>query len=142
LCGPWFYPIVAALFGSYDPSANQRHISEVFQLIPKGNSKSSNGGAVMVTAIIYTRRIVVRGIVRPCRHHPFCSLMWAERYDIVDYVSQIKSPKLIVHGGRDKVLPVESERRLYDEASEPKEFVKIEECGHADLSRFAYPGNS
>jgi phage terminase large subunit-like protein len=56
VCGPWFYPIVAALFGSYDPATNQRHISEVFQLIPKGNSKSSNGGAVMLTAIIVNRR--------------------------------------------------------------------------------------
>jgi phage terminase large subunit-like protein len=56
VCGAWFYPIVAALFGSYDPAANQRHISEIFQLIPKGNSKSSNGGAVMVTAIIVNRR--------------------------------------------------------------------------------------
>jgi phage terminase large subunit-like protein len=56
VCGPWFYPIVEALFGSYDPATNTRHISEVFQLIPKGNSKSSNGGAVMVTAMIVNRR--------------------------------------------------------------------------------------
>src|SRR5262245_66178832 len=56
VCGEWFYPIVAALFGSYDPATNIRHISEVFQLIPKGNSKSSNGGAVMVTALIVNRR--------------------------------------------------------------------------------------
>jgi phage terminase large subunit-like protein len=56
VCGPWFYPIVEALFGSYDPSTNIRHISEIFQLIPKGNSKSSNGGAVMVTAMIVNRR--------------------------------------------------------------------------------------
>jgi phage terminase large subunit-like protein len=56
VCGAWVYPIVAALFGSYDPETNIRHISEVFQLIPKGNSKSSNGGAVMVTAMIVNRR--------------------------------------------------------------------------------------
>ena len=55
-CGPWFLPIVAALFGSYDPATNVRHVSEVFQLIPKGNSKSTNGGAVMVTALIVNRR--------------------------------------------------------------------------------------
>jgi phage terminase large subunit-like protein len=55
-CGPWFFPIVAALFGSYDPETNIRHISEVFQLIPKGNSKSSNGGAVMLTALMLNRR--------------------------------------------------------------------------------------
>jgi phage terminase large subunit-like protein len=55
-CGEWFFPIVATLFGSYDPQTNVRHISEVFQLIPKGNSKSSNGGAVMLTAMIVNRR--------------------------------------------------------------------------------------
>jgi phage terminase large subunit-like protein len=56
VCGPWFFRIVEALFGAYDPDTNIRHISEVFQLIPKGNSKSSNGGAVMVTAVIVNRR--------------------------------------------------------------------------------------
>ena len=55
-CGPWFLPIVSALFGSLDPTTNIRRISEVFQLIPKGNSKSSNGGAVMLTALIVNRR--------------------------------------------------------------------------------------
>jgi phage terminase large subunit-like protein len=55
-CGPWFFPIVEALFGSLDPATNVRRISEVFQLIPKGNSKSSNGGAVMLTALIVNRR--------------------------------------------------------------------------------------
>jgi phage terminase large subunit-like protein len=56
VCGPWFFPIVAALFGSFDRASNIRHISEVFQLIPKGNSKSTNGGAVMVTALICNPR--------------------------------------------------------------------------------------
>jgi phage terminase large subunit-like protein len=31
-------------------------IQEVFQLIPKGNSKSSNGGALMLTALIVNKR--------------------------------------------------------------------------------------
>jgi phage terminase large subunit-like protein len=55
-CGPWFYPIVSALFGAYDPVNNVRMIQEVFQLIPKGNSKSSNGGALMLTALIVNKR--------------------------------------------------------------------------------------
>lgn len=55
-CGEWFFPIVTALFGSYDPDRNVRMIQEIFELIPKGNSKSSNGGAVMVAATIVNRR--------------------------------------------------------------------------------------
>ena len=55
-CGEWFFPIVEAMFGSYNPETNTRMISEFFELIPKGNSKSSNGGAVMLTAVIVNRR--------------------------------------------------------------------------------------
>jgi phage terminase large subunit-like protein len=55
-CGPWFFSIVAALFGSYDPVAHTRVVQEFFLLIPKKNAKSSNGGAVMVTALIMNRR--------------------------------------------------------------------------------------
>ena len=55
-CGEWFLPIVSALFGSLDPATNVRHISECFLLIPKGNSKSTAGGMVMLTAMIVNRR--------------------------------------------------------------------------------------
>jgi len=55
-CGEWFYPIVAALFGSYNPVTNERMIQEFFQVIPKGNAKTSNGGAIMVVALIMNRR--------------------------------------------------------------------------------------
>src|SRR5256885_1101155 len=40
-CGPWFLPIVAAVFGCYDPEAHVRMLQEFFLLIPKGNSKTS-----------------------------------------------------------------------------------------------------
>jgi len=55
-CGEWFFPIIEALFGSYDRETNIRHIQEVFQLIPKGNAKTSTGGALMLTAMILNRR--------------------------------------------------------------------------------------
>jgi len=55
-CGEWFFPIVEALFGSFDPATNRRMIQEYFLLIPKKNSKSSNGGVVMVVALIVNRR--------------------------------------------------------------------------------------
>lgn len=55
-CGEWFFPFVAAVFGSYDPRINRRMISEFFELIPKGNFKSSGGGAIMLTGMIVNRR--------------------------------------------------------------------------------------
>ena len=55
LCGPGFFRSWRRCSG-LRPATNVRHISEVFQLIPKGNSKSTNGGAVMLTAMIVNRR--------------------------------------------------------------------------------------
>ena len=55
-CGAWYLPIVEAIFGSYDPTTDRRLVQEYFELIPKGNAKSSYGGAVMVTALIVNRR--------------------------------------------------------------------------------------
>jgi phage terminase large subunit-like protein len=55
-CGEWFFPVVAALFGSYDPKLNVRMIQEYFLLVPKKNAKSSLGGAVMVVALLMNRR--------------------------------------------------------------------------------------
>lgn len=55
-CGAWFFPIVAAMFGSYDPATHHRMIQEYFLLIAKKNAKSSNGGPLMLTAAIMNRR--------------------------------------------------------------------------------------
>ena len=54
--GEWFFPIVAAIFGSFDAASNRRMIQEYFLLIPKKNGKSSYAAAIMVVAIIMNRR--------------------------------------------------------------------------------------
>lgn len=54
--GEWFYPIVEAMFGSYDTSIERRLIQEYFLLVPKKNGKSTYAAALMVTAIIRNRR--------------------------------------------------------------------------------------
>ena len=54
--GAWQQDLVAALFGSYDPVNNIRHIREVFELVPKKNSKTTKGAAIMLTAVLMSRR--------------------------------------------------------------------------------------
>jgi phage terminase large subunit-like protein len=54
--GDWFRDIVRALFGSFDPVANRRLIRELFLLVPKKNSKTTNGALLMLTALLLNER--------------------------------------------------------------------------------------
>jgi phage terminase large subunit-like protein len=59
--GDWFRDIVRALFGSLvaSPSqilARERMIRELFLLVPKKNSKTTNGALLMLTALLLNER--------------------------------------------------------------------------------------
>lgn len=54
--GDWFRAIVRALFGSLDPVTRQRAVRELFLLVPKKNSKTTNGALLMLTALLLNQR--------------------------------------------------------------------------------------
>lgn len=54
--GQWQRDMVAALFGSFEPEQNVRHIRELFTLVPKKNSKTTASAAMMLTAVLMSRR--------------------------------------------------------------------------------------
>lgn len=54
--GEWFRDIVRAMFGSVDPVTRERMIRELFALVPKKNSKTTDGALLMVTALLMNRR--------------------------------------------------------------------------------------
>lgn len=54
--GPWFRDIVRAIFGSWDSEALLRYITELFLLVPKKNSKTTNGGLLTLTAFLLNER--------------------------------------------------------------------------------------
>lgn len=49
--GEWFRDIVRAAFGSLDDNG-VRHVSEIFALVGKKNGKTTNGGGLIVTALL------------------------------------------------------------------------------------------
>jgi phage terminase large subunit-like protein len=51
VCGPYIYPIVAAIFGSLNPETYERFIKEFFLMIPKGNDKT---GSAATIALLWT----------------------------------------------------------------------------------------
>lgn len=52
----WFREIVRALFGSLDRETGERRVPGVFLLVPKKNSKTTNGAALMLVAMLMNRR--------------------------------------------------------------------------------------
>lgn len=54
--GEWFRDIVRAMFGCVDPVTRERMIRELFALVPKKNSKTTDGALLMVTALLMNQR--------------------------------------------------------------------------------------
>ena len=53
--GDWFRDIVRAIFGSIDENG-ERHVRNVFGLVPKKNSKTTGGAGIMVVALLMNKR--------------------------------------------------------------------------------------
>jgi phage terminase large subunit-like protein len=50
--GEWFRDLVRAAFGSADPETGERQVGEIFCLVPKKNSKTTNSAALGLTAML------------------------------------------------------------------------------------------
>lgn len=64
------------------------------------------------------------------------SLLIRDRFDSISRIRDIHSPLLIVHGEFDDVVPIQLGRRLFETATEPKEFVMLSGAGHSNLYDF------
>lgn len=54
--GDWQRDLVSAIFGSFDPKTNERHIRDFFCMVPKKSSKTTAGAAIMLTALLKNKR--------------------------------------------------------------------------------------
>ena len=67
-------------------------------------------------------------------HYPFVfsERFLSSRYDALSRLKRIKIPLLVVHGDRDAIVPIDLGRRLFEAASEPKEWYAIRGADHND----------
>ncbi|MGH6793630.1 MAG: terminase large subunit [Methylocella sp.] len=56
VAGPWLFPLVAPIFGSYDARSDRRVVQEYFWMVPKKNGKTSTAAAIMVVVLVTNRR--------------------------------------------------------------------------------------
>jgi hypothetical protein len=58
-----------------------------------------------------------------------------DRFDSLAKIGKVRAPILILHGERDRVVPIRFGRALFEAAPEPKEFWLSREAGHENLMR-------
>jgi fermentation-respiration switch protein FrsA (DUF1100 family) len=56
-----------------------------------------------------------------------------DRFDSLARIGEVKAPILVLHGERDRVVPLRFGRALFDAAPEPKELWLSRDAGHEDL---------
>ena len=71
-------------------------------------------------------------------HYPWLPVRWLmkDRFDSLSKIAGIQAPLLIIHGGRDRVVPFRLGKALYAEAVAPKESLWIPDAGHNDLEAY------
>ena len=62
-----------------------------------------------------------------------------DKFDSVSRIAGVAVPKLFLHGGLDRVIPMSFARKLYDRAPPPKTFVELPDRGHAVMFDPAVP---
>jgi fermentation-respiration switch protein FrsA (DUF1100 family) len=67
--------------------------------------------------------------------YPFAPVRWvikdAFRSDL--RIARVRAPILVLHGGRDPIVPISFGEKLFALAPEPKRMVRFPQAGHVDL---------
>lgn len=72
------------------------------------------------------------------RQYPFVPVRWLmkDQFRSDLHIGAVAAPLLIMHGGRDPVVPIAYGERLFALAHEPKRFVRFPDGEHENLDRF------
>jgi hypothetical protein len=62
----------------------------------------------------------------------FPARLFPNIFDNAGRITRLKVPLLIIHGKKDKVVPFEHGKALYEKAPQPKEFLALPQAGHND----------
>jgi fermentation-respiration switch protein FrsA (DUF1100 family) len=69
---------------------------------------------------------------------PFVPARWfiRDQFHSDQRIVNVTAPVLIMHGERDRTIPIRFGERLYELARQPKQMVRFPEGGHDDLDKF------
>lgn len=61
---------------------------------------------------------------------PYAFIEDAQKYNVFNYIVDLKTPKLIIWGSEDKNVRPEDTKRIYEKAGQSKEFLEVSGMGH------------
>ncbi len=64
------------------------------------------------------------------------NLLLKDRYMNAEKISSVTFPLFIIHGTRDRTIPISSAQKLFEAANQPKAFKEYPQAGHNDLYNF------
>ena len=72
-------------------------------------------------------------------HYPFLPVRFLlrDRFAAIEQIPRSRVPMLVIAGARDRIVPLESSRRLYDAATSPKTFLLVPNADHNDYELLA-----
>jgi fermentation-respiration switch protein FrsA (DUF1100 family) len=71
-------------------------------------------------------------------HYPFLPVRWLIKDPFYSdrRILDVRAPVLVLHGGRDDVIPIAFGEQLFALIPGPKQFVRFADAGHNDLDRY------
>jgi uncharacterized protein len=63
-------------------------------------------------------------------------LMLHDRYDSISKIENVSEPLLVIHGAKDKVIPIRYGKKLFARAQQDRTFYEVMEAGHNDLHQY------
>ena len=60
-------------------------------------------------------------------HYPFLpvGLLLRDHFSTIDKIRRVRVPLLVIAGGRDRIIPVDNSRRVYEASFGPKELLVL-----------------
>src|SRR4029077_20645733 len=70
--------------------------------------------------------------------YPFAPVRWLikDPFHSDERIAWVSAPLLVLHGERDRIVPIAFGERLFSLAREPKRFVRFPLGGHVDLDDY------
>lgn len=97
-----------------------------------------HAGAGQPVAAVVLEAPFTSAVDAGAHHYPWAPVRWLmkDRFDSLSKIANIGAPVMIIHGGRDQVVPFSMGEALYAEARHRKESLWIPDAGHNDLAAF------